>query len=832
MIDSPCWTITFSRCQRILVHHIVIDNSLIVSNSDGIHLSACKDAVISDSIFSCGDDCIAVTCITAEGEQDISERILIHHCHMRSRSAAVRLGHEQGKIRDVLISDLVITDSNRGFAIFSRTGGFVENVRIHDVILHTRIVAGAWWGKGEAVVICAAGSEGRIRNIDIRNLSARCEGGILLAGSEGNVENITLKDISLAVKEGPNYGAVWRRSGLEAQSLYPRRSGSRLPGLCKRGRGTGSRKHNHDNGLRLSGRTDGRRTYADGKEYGETMRVKVKLRQAVIGKTLCIAAAALLLSACSTPDRTPVVLEGEPVTNGYVEDLPPAAAEGAYRADSADVAILSQMTKMMENAHIEFYLGEYYDIAVLDKDTGCVYFSNKAIYDEELSDQMMPEGMDETYSQITLEYFDGADQVFTLASYPDSVEEDKVNIAGETDSVTVTYTFGVKDLDKTICTAFTVEDFNKINELANQKIEEGTLGLVDYRRFYNSYIHIDIDKYNSAELQLYLDQYPALKTWGELYVLQIPPTDITKSIVSEVSPILGIDSAYIQQSMEKIGMEKNAISNSMYFEIPIVYRLDERDLLVSLDTSRIVSQDGFKLTQVNLFNDFAASLGSDNGYVFIPEGSGSIVENTAVTTGQATLDIPFYGSDFCVDHKTSDTVAPYASLPVFGATEEGRGYLAIVESGAANGGVTARVQDSVVPYSTVGPWVTYYSQDVNADGNYIYKKSPAKTEFKVRYHFLYGEDSTYSGMARYYQKYLLQTGLLKKSSERSGLPLNLNFVCGIDKDQVVFGVPVKKVFAAFHHGGHSGFCRPAGGGRRWDGNRLYAHRRDKRRNGS
>lgn len=68
VIDSPCWTITFSRCQRILVHHIVIDNSLIVSNSDGIHLSACKDAVISDSIFSCGDDCIAVTCITAEGE--------------------------------------------------------------------------------------------------------------------------------------------------------------------------------------------------------------------------------------------------------------------------------------------------------------------------------------------------------------------------------------------------------------------------------------------------------------------------------------------------------------------------------------------------------------------------------------------------------------------------------------------------------------------------------------------------------------------------------------------------------------------------------------------
>ena len=205
LLDSPCWTVSFSRCERVRVHHITVQNSLVIPNCDGVHFSCCRDVLVSDSSFSCGDDCVAVTGITAQNESDCSERIIISRCHMRSRSAAVRLGHLDSKIRDVIVSDLVITDSNRGFAIFSGDNGCVEDVLISRVIMQTRIVAGAWWGKGEAAVICAEGGNGCIRRVTLSQIRAQCEGGILLASTDTNVRDILLQDIELRIRAGRNY---------------------------------------------------------------------------------------------------------------------------------------------------------------------------------------------------------------------------------------------------------------------------------------------------------------------------------------------------------------------------------------------------------------------------------------------------------------------------------------------------------------------------------------------------------------------------------------------------------------------------------------------------
>lgn len=64
IINSPCWTITFSRSKNISVHSINIKNDLCVQNDDGIHFSSCENATVSNCDISCADDCIALTCIT------------------------------------------------------------------------------------------------------------------------------------------------------------------------------------------------------------------------------------------------------------------------------------------------------------------------------------------------------------------------------------------------------------------------------------------------------------------------------------------------------------------------------------------------------------------------------------------------------------------------------------------------------------------------------------------------------------------------------------------------------------------------------------------------
>jgi polygalacturonase len=199
--NAPCWTITFSVCRDIQVSHLTVANNLRTGNCDGLHFCGSKNATITDCIFSCGDDCIAVTGITAW--EEVAENFVVANCIMTSRSAALRLGHQASKVRNVAVNNLVIRDTNRGFAIFARDNGWVENVRIQNVVMETRMFAGGWWGKGEPLVLCAAGS-GRIQNISVSNVRAESENGILVIGQQNNIRDVELRDWSLTLRYGRN----------------------------------------------------------------------------------------------------------------------------------------------------------------------------------------------------------------------------------------------------------------------------------------------------------------------------------------------------------------------------------------------------------------------------------------------------------------------------------------------------------------------------------------------------------------------------------------------------------------------------------------------------
>jgi hypothetical protein len=198
--DAPCWAITFSTSRDIKVNNITVDNDLRVPNCDCIHLSSCKDVIITGSIFSCGDDCIAITGIT--NWEGISERIVVSDCIMRSRSAAVRIGHLSSKVRNISVSNIIAYNSNRGLAVFAGNNGWIENVAMSNLILETNLFAGNWWGKGEPLVICAAESDGYIRNVSIDNVKASSENGLIIVGQKGNIKDITLSNWRIELRNG------------------------------------------------------------------------------------------------------------------------------------------------------------------------------------------------------------------------------------------------------------------------------------------------------------------------------------------------------------------------------------------------------------------------------------------------------------------------------------------------------------------------------------------------------------------------------------------------------------------------------------------------------
>jgi polygalacturonase len=199
MTDAPCWTFTLSECEKVRITSIHISNDPQISNSDGIHISASKDVIISNSLIFAGDDCIALTCITAWDKT--CENIVITNCVFSSRSAGVRVGHQASKISNVIASNLVMRDCNRGIAIFSGDKGFVKDISFNEIIMQTQKFAGAWWGKGEPLVVVTH-KDGKIENVSIRNVKADAENSIIIYG-EG-VKGLLLENWNLLISQGLN----------------------------------------------------------------------------------------------------------------------------------------------------------------------------------------------------------------------------------------------------------------------------------------------------------------------------------------------------------------------------------------------------------------------------------------------------------------------------------------------------------------------------------------------------------------------------------------------------------------------------------------------------
>ena len=225
--ESPCWTLTFSSCNDVKVRGVTVRNHLNVPNCDGVHISASSDILITGCIFSCADDCVAVTGIT-DWERP-SENIVIAQCTMVSRSAAVRVGHSASKVRNVICSDLVLSDGNRGIAVCAGEGGWVKNVRAVNITMRTRLFAGSWWGKGEPLAIMSAGS-GTIESVAMSHISADTEGGIVIAGPKGSIRDISLDNWSLRLSSGNNRPLLGKWIDLQPGDC-PALAASRIPWL-------------------------------------------------------------------------------------------------------------------------------------------------------------------------------------------------------------------------------------------------------------------------------------------------------------------------------------------------------------------------------------------------------------------------------------------------------------------------------------------------------------------------------------------------------------------------------------------------------------------------
>lgn len=505
----------------------------------------------------------------------------------------------------------------------------------------------------------------------------------------------------------------------------------------------------------------------------------------------CLIASSLLLSGCGI--HTTVNNEKR---EEYIKENMPVIYETKSKSFHDEKDLITNMEKVLENEYLELYLGENYDIAVYDKEAGSVFWSNPVFYEmsKEEQDKLQDDTKAALFSQLSIEYFNKKQKKAVMSSYPDSISKDKNQVKYEVieDALIVTYGIGTDYGNTNIIPVFTGETFDKYDAILKEMIEKKEISIIDYRSFFNSYTKIDYPSISKAEQEEYKEQYPSIETLGSIYIIKPHLTNQLMKKMLTLYTSLGIDKSVGEAEKVKLG-ETNGSAAAAYFSIPVKYSLHGSDLIASIDTKNIQTAEGYYLNKVELLKSFGASKAGEEGYLFVPDGSGSIIENGYKAASMDKISIPFYGQDYAKDVTSGTLVAIDNTFPVFGIKSGKKSVFAIAEHGSAMGGVSAQTSVGSLEYNIAYPYFSYTEMDkFGLQGvSYAFYGSIPDVEYAIRYHFLYGEEADYSGMAKYYQKYLEQQGVLKKEAQTlQNMPLDIEFIGSIEKTINYSGIPV------------------------------------------
>ncbi len=213
------------------------------------------------------------------------------------------------------------------------------------------------------------------------------------------------------------------------------------------------------------------------------------------------------------------------------------------------------------------------------------------------------------------------------------------------------------------------------------------------------------------------------------------------------------------------------------------------DLHISVPNESITEGVDFKLRSVKIYSYFGAVYSdSVTGYLLVPDGSGALVRYREIDAVTDVYELNYYGTDIGLKNAVRDEAS--LSLPVFGMIHgiSQHGFLGIIERGAAAASLVINPAKSNLRYYYTHPEFVYrqlYSSPTSQAaasegvGRQVIQADINSLDVSLVYRFLDGEEANYVGMARAYQSYLLEEGVLTRQEATNGeTPTHVELIGG------------------------------------------------------
>ncbi len=489
--------------------------------------------------------------------------------------------------------------------------------------------------------------------------------------------------------------------------------------------------------------------------------------------------------------RTVSVLAGFAVLSALIPLQPVQAAENEA-AQSREEQVPQRMELIASDESLELWLDEETaDFAVRVKDTGDIWFSNPPGADEDAKASNYYKGV--MKSQFSVQYFNEKVQALEMDSYNDAVAEGQFSVERIANGARITYNLG-ELADKFILPQIiSKERYEQYTSLMDEK---------DAKSTGRQYLYLDREELKEDKYQEYLERYPILAE-HPIYVLKEDVKDYKKEEITEYFLAAG----YTAEEMEKDNQENGfeSINEKPWFNIAVSYYLENGSFVAELDPNTVeYDTENYYLVDIDLLEYFGAAGPEEEGYLFVPDGSGALISFNNGKTGAPAYIGYVYGEDKTnlvnQTRKSGIDQSVTVRMPVFGEKSGESAFLAIVEGGAAGADINAAVNGRTDSYNHVYAGFSYLSYGAISMGDMVgnnsfqmYSKPEFSETFKVRYCFLHGEKADYAGMASRYQEYLLEKGVFHQRVESSTTPLYLNFIGAIDKYDSILGIKCKVI---------------------------------------